>query len=175
MGQDEVNSIRYLVANSVEGLQIDDVAVVDSGGNVLTENMKDDGTFGAASSQMKLKKSVEDYLSNKVETMLAKVGSQHCAVQATTLDFLRQSVLQRERPELIVMDPPRAGLGGEVSDLLMRIGAQQMQMVYVSCDPATLGRDLRVMVDSGYRVEAMHLLDLFPQTFHLETIAILKR
>jgi flagellar M-ring protein FliF len=73
LGQEAVNSIRFLVANSVEGLQVDDVAVVDSSGAVLTENMKDDGAFGAASSQMKLRKSVEDYLSNKVETMLDKV------------------------------------------------------------------------------------------------------
>lgn len=73
LSQEAVNSIRFLVANSVEGLQVDDVAVVDSGGNVLTENMKDDGAFGAAASQMKLRKNVEDYLSNKVETMLDKV------------------------------------------------------------------------------------------------------
>ena len=73
LGQEAVNSIRFLVANSVEGLQVDDVAVVDSSGNVLTENMKDDGAFGAASSQMKLRKNIEDYLSNKVETMLDKV------------------------------------------------------------------------------------------------------
>jgi len=73
MGQEAVNSIRFLVANSVEGLQVNDVAVIDSGGNVLTEGMKDDGAFGDASSQMKLRKNVEDYLSTKVETMLAKV------------------------------------------------------------------------------------------------------
>jgi len=70
LSSEAVNSIRFLVANSVEGLQVDDVAVIDSSGNVLTENMKDDGDFGAASSQMKLRKNVEDYLSNKVETML---------------------------------------------------------------------------------------------------------
>src|SRR6202034_2161607 len=69
LGREAVTSIRYIVANSVEGLQVDDVAVVDSAGNVLTENMKDDGAFGAASSQMKLKKNVEDYLSNKVQTI----------------------------------------------------------------------------------------------------------
>jgi flagellar M-ring protein FliF len=73
LSQEGVNSIRFLVANSVEGLQVDDVAVIDSGGNVLTENMRDDGAFGAASSQMKLKKNVEDYLSTKVQTMLDKV------------------------------------------------------------------------------------------------------
>ena len=73
LDHEAVNSIRFLVANSVEGLQLDDVAVVDSSGNVLTEDMKDDGEYGAADSQMKLRRNVEDYLSTKVETMLAKV------------------------------------------------------------------------------------------------------
>jgi flagellar M-ring protein FliF len=73
LDHEAVNSIRFLVANSVEGLQLDDVAVVDSSGNVLTEDMKEDGAYGAADGQMKLKRNVEDYLSTKVETMLAKV------------------------------------------------------------------------------------------------------
>lgn len=108
-----------------------------------------------------------------LQRMLAKVGEQNHAVKATAADFLRNAVLQRERPDLIMMDPPRAGLGADVTALLARIAAPRM--VYVSCDPATLGRDLRTMVDSGYRIQAMHLLDLFPQTFHLETVTILER
>jgi flagellar M-ring protein FliF len=52
LGQEAVNSIRFLVANSVEVLQVDDVAVIDSGGNVLTANMQDGGEFGAASTEM---------------------------------------------------------------------------------------------------------------------------
>ena len=71
------------------------------------------------------------------------------------------------------MDPPRAGLGPEVCSLLARI--RPAEMVYVSCDPATLGRDLRTMVDSGYRLHELHMVDMFPQTFHQETVAILKR
>jgi flagellar M-ring protein FliF len=71
--QDSVNAIRFLVANSVEGLHADDVALVDSRGNLLTENLKEDGSLAAASSQMKYRKSVEDYFSSKVETMLGKV------------------------------------------------------------------------------------------------------
>jgi 23S rRNA (uracil1939-C5)-methyltransferase len=95
------------------------------------------------------------------------------AVSATTADFLRAAILQRERPDFIVMDPPRAGLGPEVSELLGRIKAPQM--VYVSCDPTTLARDLKTMVDSGYTVQALHLVDLFPQTFHIETVVLLNR
>lgn len=94
-------------------------------------------------------------------------------VEATTVEFLRAAVVQRERPELIVMDPPRAGVGAEVCDLLARISA--LEMVYVSCDPVTLARDLRLMVEAGYRVIELHLVDLFPQTFHLETVVFLRR
>jgi 23S rRNA (uracil1939-C5)-methyltransferase len=49
------------------------------------------------------------------------------------------------------------------------------ELVYVSCDPATLARDLRVFVGAGYRIERITLADLFPQTFHLETVVRLRR
>ena len=68
-----VNSIRFLVANSVENLKADDVAVVDNRGQVLTEGLKEDPTLGTASSQMRLRRSLEDYFAQKVDTMLAKV------------------------------------------------------------------------------------------------------
>ena len=93
------------------------------------------------------------------------------AVTATTVEFLRQAALERERPDLIMMDPPRAGIGGEVSALLSRIKAPEM--IYVSCDPTTLGRDLRQMIDSGYKLNQLHLVDMFPRTFHQETMAVL--
>lgn len=95
------------------------------------------------------------------------------AVCASTAEFLRTAVVQRERPQLVVMDPPRTGVGAEVVELLARVAAREM--VYVSCDPVTLSRDLRGMVDSGYRISELHLVDLFPQTFHLETVVVLQR
>ena len=95
------------------------------------------------------------------------------AVSATTVEFLRGAVLQRDKPALVVMDPPRAGVGSEVCALLARVSAKEM--VYVSCDPVTLGRDLKALVDSGYRVVELHLVDLFPQTFHLETVVVLRK
>jgi len=101
---------------------------------------------------------------------LAKLGPQHRAIQQTTLDFLRDAVIQRERPDLIVLDPPRAGVGLEVCALLARIAAPQI--VYVSCDPTTLARDLAALAPE-YTITNLHLVDLFPQTFHLETVAIL--
>ena len=76
-------------------------------------------------------------------------------------------------PDLIVADPPRSGLGPKVAEILGRIAPPRL--TYVSCDPATLSRDLQVLIESGFRVEAVHLIDLFPQTFHIESIVQLVR
>ncbi|MGO9210236.1 MAG: 23S rRNA (uracil(1939)-C(5))-methyltransferase RlmD [Terriglobales bacterium] len=79
-----------------------------------------------------------------------------------------------ERPiYLAVADPPRAGLGEKVAGLLANSGTPRI--TYVSCDPATLARDLTVLVKSGYRIEEAHLVDLFPQTFHIESVLQLVR
>lgn len=99
-------------------------------------------------------------------------GKGRRAVAATTVEFFRQAVLERERPDLVVVDPPRAGLGSEVCTLLARIRPDEI--VYVSCDPTTLGRDLHAMIDSGYRLHELHMVDMFPQTYHQETVAVLK-
>ena len=92
------------------------------------------------------------------------------AVGSNTLEFLRG---QRVAPELVVLDPPRAGLGKEVCGELERLGAAEM--VYVSCDPATLARDLQSLLHNGYATDSVTLVDLFPQTFHMETVVSLKR
>lgn len=92
----------------------------------------------------------------------------HRMVAAETVEFLRRAVTRGEAPDLVVMDPPRAGLGREVTALLGKIRARNM--TYVSCDPATMSRDLAALLESGYRLAKMHLVDLFPQTFHLESV-----
>jgi 23S rRNA (uracil1939-C5)-methyltransferase len=94
------------------------------------------------------------------------------AVRAESLDFLRRQS-KAERPDLIVVDPPRTGLGAETTAQLAKIAAPAL--VYVSCDPATLARDLRALASSGYAIESVTLADLFPQSFHLETVVRLRR
>jgi 23S rRNA (uracil1939-C5)-methyltransferase len=100
-------------------------------------------------------------------------NKRHRVVRTNTLDFLRRQPQGQEKPELILVDPPRAGLGKEICALLAGIAAQEI--VYVSCDPATLARDLQLLLQSGYSVGKMDLIDLFPQTFHMETVSFLKR
>jgi 23S rRNA (uracil1939-C5)-methyltransferase len=109
---------------------------------------------------------------NDLRAGLRKLGTQHTAVEASTLEFLHTAVLQRERPELIVLDPPRAGAGVEACELLLRLAPRAI--AYVSCDPTTLARDLRVL-QAQYRVADLNMMDLFPQTVHLETVAVLAR
>ncbi|MGD0797896.1 MAG: 23S rRNA (uracil(1939)-C(5))-methyltransferase RlmD [Acidobacteriaceae bacterium] len=105
---------------------------------------------------------------------LASTGLKNLnAIQATTLDFLRAAVLERDRPGLIILDPPRSGAGPEVSALLAQIAAPTL--IYVSCSPRVLPADLGILTARGYRIAELHLVDLFPQTTHIETVAILTR
>jgi len=92
------------------------------------------------------------------------------AVHATTEQYLQRSI---HTPDLVVVDPPRGGLGEAVAQALGRL--QAPRLTYVSCDPATLARDLRVLSAAGYEIEQAHLVDLFPQTFHLESVLQLVR
>jgi 23S rRNA (uracil1939-C5)-methyltransferase len=107
------------------------------------------------------------------------------AVQATTEQYLARSetsgrvgkgtVLPHilNEPDLAVVDPPRSGLGERVARMLATLGAPRV--IYVSCDPATLARDLVPLLAAGYHVEQVHLVDLFPQTYHLESVVHLAR
>ena len=81
--------------------------------------------------------------------------------------------LPRHAADAAVLDPPRAGLHERVVAELVRI--EVPRIVYVSCDPATLARDLRRFAGNGYAVESVQPVDLFPQTYHVETIAVLNK
>jgi 23S rRNA (uracil1939-C5)-methyltransferase len=94
------------------------------------------------------------------------------AVGTRTEDYLRSRAL-RQRPGLVVLDPPRTGAGKAVTSSLVELEAQRIR--YVSCDPATLARDLAPLAAAGYRIEEAHLFDLFPQTFHIESVMLLVR
>ena len=79
----------------------------------------------------------------------------------------------KEKPELVVLDPPRAGLTPGTVKHLARMGPARI--TYVSCDPPTLARDLAALAKAGYDIAGVHLFDLFPQTFHMETVVSLRR
>jgi 23S rRNA (uracil1939-C5)-methyltransferase len=77
------------------------------------------------------------------------------------------------RPQKVLVDPPRAGLGREVVEQL--VAKSPDRLVYVSCDPATFARDAKMFIDAGYHLESVTPIDLFPQTYHIETISLFIR
>jgi 23S rRNA (uracil1939-C5)-methyltransferase len=87
--------------------------------------------------------------------------------------WLKSSVEKPTRsPDLLLLDPPRSG-AAEAVRLLDALAP--LRVTYVSCDPATLARDLRSLIDSGYELSKITAFDLFPQTYHVETVAALER
>lgn len=76
-------------------------------------------------------------------------------------------------PKVVVLDPPRAGAGGKVMRRIAR--ACPERIVYVSCNPTTLARDLVELRPFGYQMTAVQPIDLFPQTYHVETVVVLER
>jgi 23S rRNA (uracil1939-C5)-methyltransferase len=94
------------------------------------------------------------------------------AIRATTEQYL-ENAAGKLRSGLVIVDPPRSGLGEKVIQGLAKLRAARL--VYVSCDPATLSRDLARLLQLGYRIEQAHLVDLFPQTYHLESVFHLVR
>jgi 23S rRNA (uracil1939-C5)-methyltransferase len=94
-----------------------------------------------------------------------RAGRKLVAVQADSEKFLSEF---SGAPDLVVADPPRAGMGKRVLAELARL--QPRTLVIVACDPSTLARDLAVLLNSGFRIDKMTMVDLFPQTFHLEAV-----
>ena len=77
------------------------------------------------------------------------------------------------KPDLVLVDPPRAGLDPYALGGLIK--AEPTHIIYISCDPATLARDLALLIAAGYSLECVTPFDLFPQTYHVETVILLSR
>ena len=75
------------------------------------------------------------------------------------------------RPDVITADPPRKGISQDVIDAIAAMNPDRV--VYVSCDPATLARDVKLLEEKGYRYQRGEAVDLFPRTKHVETVVLL--
>jgi len=94
-------------------------------------------------------------------------------IEVRTSDVERFLERFKEKPESVVLDPPRDGMARPALERLAKI--RPARITYVSCEPPTLARDLAVLLAAGYEILDMHLFDLFPQTFHMETVTRLRR
>ena len=86
---------------------------------------------------------------------------------------MRDLVEQAGRPDVVVVDPPRAGLSAKVVRRILEAGPSRL--VYVSCNPTTLAPNAAQMVEAGYRLVRVRPVDMFPQTPHIECVALLER
>ena len=77
------------------------------------------------------------------------------------------------KPDVIMVDPPRKGLDPQVIDAMVQMAPEKI--VYVSCDPATLARDLKRLEEQGYRTCHAEAFDMFPRCAHVESVAMLQR
>lgn len=85
-------------------------------------------------------------------------------------DYLKET---HEEFDLVILDPPRKGLGIVATEHLVK--AAKEQIIYLSCDPASLARDTKELTESGWHLSQLDLIDAFPQTHHLETLAVFSR
>jgi len=77
---------------------------------------------------------------------------------------------KRDRPDQVILDPPRTGCKNIVDRIA---GLEPKKIIYVSCDPTTFSRDLRLFHERGYSLRKLRLIDMFPQTYHMEAVGLL--
>ncbi|MDK0735985.1 23S rRNA (uracil(1939)-C(5))-methyltransferase RlmD [Clostridium perfringens] len=102
---------------------------------------------------------------NKVENVEFFVGESEVVIP----DLINKGV----KADVVVVDPPRKGCDKKLLDAITNIDAKKI--VYISCDPSTLGRDLQVLEENGYKTLEVQPVDMFPNTAHVETVALLRR
>ncbi len=125
------------------------------------------------------------FLAPEVEELLAiESGPSACRDFVVNLDefdnvTLAEGKAEKLLPQLdfgadvVLVDPPRSGLRPQAREAILK--QQPRAIIYVSCNPATLARDTRVLVEAGYRLDWATLVDMFPQTYHMETVALLSK
>jgi 23S rRNA (uracil1939-C5)-methyltransferase len=111
--------------------------------------------------------SIDDAVANAAANSIGNASFETCDALAA----VRRFVKARERFDLVILDPPRGGAegAGEIADLAPE------KIIYISCDPATLARDLGLICARGYQVRRSQPVDMFPQTYHLESVTELTR
>ncbi|PYS69485.1 MAG: hypothetical protein DMF69_16895 [Acidobacteria bacterium] len=152
--------------------QIVDFALLDVAGDTAVDLYCGVGLFTLPLARRF--KSVIGVEANPVATRFARRNLQQAQlsnaqiVTATVTDWVRSNKNRPDTVDFVLLDPPRAGAESAVIKGIL--DARPSRISYVSCDPATLARDLKKLVAGGFRVESLRGFDMFPQTHHVETI-----
>jgi 23S rRNA (uracil1939-C5)-methyltransferase len=155
---------------------VDHVAVLAQGSRGILDLYCGSGNFS-----IPLARSAQRVLAVEWSTALVAQGRASASLNgADNIEFMAMDVRKaleelrnkREVVDAVVLDPPREG-AKESAPLIP--GLQARRIIYISCNPTTLARDLKPLVQSGYDLKGLRLFDMFPQTFHIESVALLER
>jgi 23S rRNA (uracil1939-C5)-methyltransferase len=158
---------RFLLERLIE------IATGDDAGHAAVDLYAGVGLFTLALGRRFYEVTAVESATSAVHDLTAnasRAGLDVYTAQAHAEQYLSQ---QQKSPDFVLADPPRSGLGKRVTAELLRLLPQRIHIV--SCDPSTLARDLAALVAGGYRISKLVMLDLFPQTYHFESIAHLTR
>ncbi len=123
-----------------------------------------DQVWGIDISSSSIELAAQNALDNNIKNAKFRKGS---AIR------ILNSSLRSKKLDAVILDPPRSGC--DKSDLLSIIRSQPKKIVYISCNPTTLARDLNEISQAGYRIKRLAIIDMFPMTYHLETFAFCER
>lgn len=116
-----------------------------------------------------ISQAIQDARLNARLNGIENVGFIEGAAEDVMCEFVKQGI----KPDVIVMDPPRRGCDEKLLDAAVTM--KPKRMVYVSCNPATLARDLRFLEDRGYKTQKVQPIDMFPHTYHVECVTLMSK
>jgi 23S rRNA (uracil1939-C5)-methyltransferase len=152
--------------------QLIDAALTDAQGNSAIELYSGVGLFTVPlARQTERTIAIED---DADATEFARQNLSHAGLQNTEVvnadvgDWLDENAEAFKGPDFLLLDPPRTGAESRVISGIIKMKPRRIS--YVSCDPATLARDLKKLIAGGYSIQSIHAFDMFPQTHHVETV-----
>jgi len=116
-----------------------------------------------------IRPAVKDAAENALLNQVENVQFAEANLYKSFLPIIDQNNIQK--PDVIIIDPPRSGMHKNTVDDVIQLNPQKI--VYVSCNPATQARDIKLLVEAGYKLKKMKPVDMFPHTYHIENVALL--
>jgi 23S rRNA (uracil1939-C5)-methyltransferase len=166
-----VGAGSFFQANRFLAQQLVDLTMANAAGRMALDLYAGVGLFTVPLAQKFERVTAVEASPASFRDLIANSPANVKPLESTTEAFLGN--FRGAKPDFVVADPPRAGLGKRAVSGLVKLSPKRI--AYVSCDPSTLARDLQGLLAAGYRVAEAHMVDLFPQTFHLESVLCLER
>ena len=171
----QVSSPAFFQVNSRQAERLIELVVARA--RAVTPRLVADAYSGVGTFAVALAQVVPDVVTIEASSAAGDDAEVNLApypnVRRITGTVEEQLPLLNPQPDVVVVDPPRAGLDASIIETV--IDSDVRRMVYVSCDPATLARDLRRFVDGGFTIGEVQPIDMFPHTQHIECITTLDR